>query len=54
MMPHPYIGDAALYRQLFRYWKQLEDLVRSRILRAKAKLGTRDAALDRQLTIYTW
>ena len=30
MLPHPYIRDADLYRQLFKYLEQLEDPFRLR------------------------
>ena len=39
MMPHPYIRDADLYRQLFTYLEQPEDPVRLRTPGAEAKLN---------------
>ena len=48
----PYIGDAALYRQLFIYLEQLEDPVRHRTSGAEAKPDIEDAALYRQLFTY--
>ena len=54
MLPHPYIRDADLYRQLFTYLEQLEDPVRLRNPGAEAKPNTGDAALNRQLSTYPW
>ncbi|XP_023347925.1 probable G-protein coupled receptor CG31760 [Eurytemora carolleeae] len=45
-------GDADLYRQLFIYLEQLQDLVRLRTKGAEAKPDAGDAALYRQLFIY--
>ena len=52
MLPHPYIRDADLYRQLFTYLDQLEDPVRLRTPGAEAKPDTGDADLYRQLFTY--
>jgi len=45
MLPHPYIRDADLYRQLFKYLEQLEDPFRLRTPGA----DTGGAAFYRQL-----
>ena len=37
MLPHPYIRDADLYRQLFTYLEQLEDPARLRTPGAEAR-----------------
>ena len=52
MMFYPYPGNAALDRQLFRYWEQLEDPDSSGNMGVEAILATGDAALDRQLFRY--
>jgi len=39
MLPHPYIRDADLYRQFFKYLEQLEDPVRIWTPGAEVKLN---------------
>ena len=49
MLPHPYIRDADIYRQIFKYLEQLEDPFRIRTPGAEAKPDTGGAAFYRQL-----
>ena len=47
-------GDAALYRQLFRYQEQLEDSIKLRAPRIEATHNTGDTDLDKQLPRYIY